>query len=594
MAAFPRIRQSLFAILSTMPIAYSYIRMSRPEQLRGDSLRRQMAAAAEWAAKRGVELDDSLRDIGVSAYKGKNRDVGALGTFIRMVEDGTVRSGSFLLVESLDRLSRETVIEALPRFIDLVNAGIIVVTLIDGQEYSKKRLKADWTPLIVSLATMARAHEESKTKGIRVREAWDAKRAKAGQKVLTSRVPAWLTVVDGQIRTVPTRVELVRRIFRETGDGQGRRIVVRRLNDERIPPFMGGKVGWQPSYIAKLLSNRAVLGEFQAYRRGEDGKRRPEGDPVPGYFPAIVTESEFHHANVARSSRTSAPGPRGNGVPNLFTGIAKCGVCRSSMVMLNKGASPKGARYLVCSNADRSAGCANDRRWRLDGVEVAVLGIMHRVDISNLVERAPEHKREAEDLKAKLAALNARRERLLDLVEDGDEAAKARFKTLGSEIGNLRESIDRSEHQERVDATQPSHEERLASIREIQRLLAMATGEALRDLRLRLAQHLRGTLLRIDFDTRVVTCRVRLNRTAGYRWTADRYPDGVPMIAIDERRSTWEPHEFDDQDAQRSEPGGKLPADVGRMIELLGSPARAPSHTPGSRSLVNRKNRSKS
>lgn len=64
-----------------------------------------MAAAAEWAAKRGVELDDSLRDIGVSAYKGRNRDVGALGTFIRMVEDGTVRPGSFLLVESLDRLA---------------------------------------------------------------------------------------------------------------------------------------------------------------------------------------------------------------------------------------------------------------------------------------------------------------------------------------------------------------------------------------------------------------------------------------------------------------------------------------------------------
>lgn len=113
-----------------MALAYSYLRMSRPEQMRGDSLRRQTAAADAWAARRGIRIDETIRDIGVSAYRRKNRTVGSLGGFLRMVEDGKIAPGAFLIVESLDRLSREAVLETVPRFIDLINAGI--VTLMDG------------------------------------------------------------------------------------------------------------------------------------------------------------------------------------------------------------------------------------------------------------------------------------------------------------------------------------------------------------------------------------------------------------------------------------------------------------------------------
>lgn len=52
-----------------MPTAYSYVRFSRPEQLRGDSLRRRPQAAEAWADKQGLELDESLTDLGVSAYR---------------------------------------------------------------------------------------------------------------------------------------------------------------------------------------------------------------------------------------------------------------------------------------------------------------------------------------------------------------------------------------------------------------------------------------------------------------------------------------------------------------------------------------------
>src|SRR5215469_13861113 len=81
------------------PRAFSYRRFSTPEQAKGHSLKRQTDAAEAWCAARGVELDRELtfEDLGVSAFHGRNVEVGALGAFLRAVEDGRVPHGSYLL-----------------------------------------------------------------------------------------------------------------------------------------------------------------------------------------------------------------------------------------------------------------------------------------------------------------------------------------------------------------------------------------------------------------------------------------------------------------------------------------------------------------
>jgi len=47
------------------PLAYSYIRFSTPDQMQGDSERRQLALAQAYCKKKGLELDDrlTLRDL---------------------------------------------------------------------------------------------------------------------------------------------------------------------------------------------------------------------------------------------------------------------------------------------------------------------------------------------------------------------------------------------------------------------------------------------------------------------------------------------------------------------------------------------------
>ncbi len=115
--------------------AYSYKRFSTPAQAQGDSLRRQTAMAQAWADRTGVPstTELNLRDQGISAYTGANRDVGNLGVFLKAVEEGTVPKGSWLIVESLDRLSREPAADALHAMQGIIRAGVTVVDLSETE-----------------------------------------------------------------------------------------------------------------------------------------------------------------------------------------------------------------------------------------------------------------------------------------------------------------------------------------------------------------------------------------------------------------------------------------------------------------------------
>lgn len=93
-------------------VAYSYVRFSTPEQRKGDSLRRQTEGAADWCKRNKVTLDTckTLHDLGKSAFTGKHRtnpDRHALASFLALVQRGEVPHGSYLIIENLDRLSRE-------------------------------------------------------------------------------------------------------------------------------------------------------------------------------------------------------------------------------------------------------------------------------------------------------------------------------------------------------------------------------------------------------------------------------------------------------------------------------------------------------
>src|SRR3954447_145103 len=115
-----------------MRTGYSYLRYSSMQQGDGDSERRQGALAAQWCKRHDVQLDISRTylDRGRSAYHGRHRQKGgALAAFLSEVERGDIPRGSLLIIENLDRLSRENPWDALSLLTGLVNNGVSVVVL---------------------------------------------------------------------------------------------------------------------------------------------------------------------------------------------------------------------------------------------------------------------------------------------------------------------------------------------------------------------------------------------------------------------------------------------------------------------------------
>jgi DNA invertase Pin-like site-specific DNA recombinase len=372
------------------PRAYSYVRMSTDLQLRGDSLRRQLEASSMYAAANGLELVDEFRfeDIGVSAYTGANVAEGALGRFLDAAKTGGVPAGSFLLVESLDRLSRQEVRKSLGIFLSIVDAGINIVTLTDNRVYTAD--KTDLVDLLTSLVIMSRAHEESQTKSHRIRAAWANKRAGARTRPLTATCPAWLRLSSDRTRyeVIESRSATVKHIFEESASGIGNYSIARRLNARRIPHF-GRSRGWHSSYVSKILKNRAGIGEFQPHRL-VDGKRRPDGDPVPNYFPAIVEQQLFYRVQRGLCERLiRGAGRKGARVSNLFSRLMNCAYCGSPVKFENKGPPPKGANFLVCDGARRGLGC-EATRWRYDHFEASFLAFVREVDLERVIRSDDE------------------------------------------------------------------------------------------------------------------------------------------------------------------------------------------------------------
>lgn len=494
--------------------AYSYIRFSTPEQAQGDSLRRQTAKAEAWAQQRGLVLDNSLRDLGVSAFHGANRTTGALKSFLQMVEDGRIQRGSYLIVESLDRISREAVMDAAARLFALIQAGIIVVTLSDGQEYSEDRLRTDWTPLMFSLIVMARAHEESRIKSERVGEAWRQKKEKAREegRPLTPRCPEWLEVHNGTFIERPERVALVRRIFQETIDGFGRREIVRRLNSEGVPTFRGGK-GWHTSSIAKIIQSRAALGEYQPHTGTHRNRnRKPDGDPIPNYYPPIIDNDIFWQAlGATQGRRQAAAGRKGMSGSHLFQGLAVCAHCAGPMHIINKGKPPKGGVYLACSNNIRKAGCDNDRRWRVDVLEpllIAAIDLMDQTAFDNENQEVGKLHAKVEAINTRIADFEQRQRGLIPLVEIGDDTATARSIELAKSIKRLKKDLDAIDAEVAIASSAPNLAEAIASAVTISaRLEDSADIEERRELRIRLRAIIRGIVEK-------VVCHQRLGATA--------------------------------------------------------------------------------
>src|SRR5262245_48854726 len=184
------------------PCAWSYLRFSHPSQRDGASVDRQDGLRDQWLARHpDVHFDTSLtlRDPACSGFTGEHRtnpDRHALAMFLKLVEKGRVRPGDYLIIENLDRLSREDIWPALDLVSSLVKAGVRIVQLLPVEQIIDKNSG----PMVVMMVIMelSRGHGESLLKSQRVGDAWRRKREALRRegRVLTRTLPGWVREVD--------------------------------------------------------------------------------------------------------------------------------------------------------------------------------------------------------------------------------------------------------------------------------------------------------------------------------------------------------------------------------------------------------------
>ncbi|MFT3988675.1 recombinase family protein [Aestuariivirga sp.] len=433
-----------------MTKAYSYLRFSTPEQIKGDSHRRQAQMANDYADRHGLELQDaSYEDLGVSAYRSANAETGRLGEFMEAVKIGAVPQGSWLLIESMDRLSRAKPRKAVRLLEQICEAGIVVVTLADGRVYDERTLDDDPMAFMYAFMVAIRANEESATKARRLRAVWQQKRINAPKRILTKRAPSWLRVMgDGPERrfeVIEEKAAIVRRVFAMAAGGIGQHKIAETLNREGLPTADGAK-HWHKSIIAKWLRSPSVIGTYVPHTIDPTAKhklRHPES-PVDNYYPAIVSRELYEAVNALhggeRKSRSVHDGRRG--VVSLLAGLARCASCGGTMTRVNKASPKKGGRaYLVCAAAKVGAGCEY-RAVDQEAIEKALRGLSSTI-------RAKASKTIAidEDLKQQAAKLRAQvDEATLHLSRVTDEMLRQPSPQIRAEFDNQAAVKEHSEH----------------------------------------------------------------------------------------------------------------------------------------------------
>ncbi len=364
--------------------AYSYSRFSSDAQREGTSIRRQQALAVKWCTDNEIELsEESFADEAVSGFRGRNRKFGALGNFIAKVKAGEIEEGSYLILEHLDRLTRDHPWQASELLQELVKLGIVVITLKPEVKRYDQTSKA--IDLLQAILFMDNAHNESVNKSNYGKNTWATRFAGARERNqhIGRRVSNWLRLGEDGKYYLNERAETVKRIFDLCLQGLGSTAISQTLNTELRPTFNKG-LRWGTSAVLTILQSRVTIGELVL----KDG-----GEPIPDYFPSVVSVEEFDAAQALIRARKVGKVTKQSADVNVWRKLVFCGACGSHLHIIQRTKF----KYLMCANK-RYGQCEGARNVRLDESEDVFLYMLRELDALHFA--MPDPKRITRELTA--------------------------------------------------------------------------------------------------------------------------------------------------------------------------------------------------
>ena len=348
--------------------AYIYIRFSTPRQENGSSFERQLEECRAYVKRLGWNEVEIISDLGRSAWKGVHLKSGNLGKLAARIMDRELGPNAVIVVEELDRLSRQKA-RVTQRWIeDVCDAGVAIATAKGERVYTATNLSENlWSVFEILLKGQA-AHDYVETLSIRVKASYsDRLKAARDGTAITSIAPAWLEAVGKRpnirFKPIPERVRIVREIFDLAVAGQSPWAIARIFNQRAEPSFTN--IAWERTAIVKILRNPAVEGDRVI---GEGKMSKPTGEVLHGYYPAIIPADVVSEARAMLDRRRQGSGRNSGSITNLFGSAIRCGECGGPMRLVGYQ-----SRYLVCYEANRGNGCIHRTSYRYRPFERAAL-----------------------------------------------------------------------------------------------------------------------------------------------------------------------------------------------------------------------------
>jgi hypothetical protein len=340
--------------------------------------------------------------------------------------------------------------------------------LVDEKVWDEKSVE-DTGNLILAIVYMSRANNESAAKSDRLSEFWGNKRKRIAsgesKRIMTSECPRWLTPTEDKtgFEPISERVESIKKVFEHRIAGYGISSIVTRANKEAWPVpgkkavrksgesiedykrRSAGGMLWQTSTVGRLLKNRALLGEYQPHITDPDNaeNRIPHGEPIHGYYPAVLDEPTFLRAQAKADRSGRFPGRRDASLKNWLQGILKCN-CGHSMVRKNKNseAQPGYARYYCTQRNLGKSDCPGASALEL---ETAVLEVVSTVapQFFKGTARAEELKARADMLEVDISSAKQTRDRFAEAIA----STRAPVKTLTARIVEAEAAVEKLERE---------------------------------------------------------------------------------------------------------------------------------------------------
>ena len=352
----------------------SYLRVSTTAQDKKDKsgFDRQVQLREEWIARpqnKDCYLDQEIRHTGSGAKAGRFDEI------IRKLEDGTYEKGTILLVESMDRFSRENIDDAIFTFIRFIRAGGVFAfcDLNDGERINSLGASNVNIYQIISAMEIARGYWKRRQKwkvGSLKNQQRDlengylGKFTRRGKDQIIKDYPYWLSFNPDLIPPKgfsggwwdidEKRSEEIREVFK----------LMPTMGIRRTANFMAKKGMMNAKQtklvnkgdIERIVKNKGVLGlrvESHVRKQTKTGKEFP-------CYPAIITQTEWDLAQLGKSNRNASGENNRNGTKhiNLFEGRLFCASCGSRIgVKLSQEIGEKKYIYMRCNGKDHGHKC---------------------------------------------------------------------------------------------------------------------------------------------------------------------------------------------------------------------------------------------